>query len=108
MYLFFEKCTRGGISYISIRYIKANNKYVKSFDPKQKSKHIIYLDAVNFYGYAMSKFHPTSGCKWIDPKEFGLKKYTSNSSKECVLEVDLEYPKKLQELHIDHPLAQDK
>ena len=31
--------------------------------------------------------------KLIDPKEFYLNKYTSNSSKECVLEVDLEYPK---------------
>ena len=41
----------------------------------------------------MSKFLPTSEFKWIDPKEFDLNKYTSNSSKACVLEVDLEYPK---------------
>ena len=33
--------------------------------------------------------------KWIDPKGFDLNKYTSNSSKACVLEVDLEYPKEL-------------
>ena len=31
----------------------------------------------------MSKFLPTSGFKWIDPKESDLKKYTSNSLKEC-------------------------
>ena len=47
----------------------------------------------------MSKFLATSGFKWIDSKEFYLDKYTSNSSKGCVLEVDLEYPKELQELH---------
>ena len=41
----------------------------------------------------MSKFLPTSAFKWIGPKEFNLNKYTSNSSKGCVLEVDLEYPK---------------
>ena len=40
MYLFFEKGTRGGISYISNRYTQANNKYLKSYDPKQESKHI--------------------------------------------------------------------
>ena len=44
----------------------------------------------------------------VDPKEFGLNKYTSNSSKVYVLEVDLEYPKELQELHSDYPLALDK
>ena len=41
----------------------------------------------------MSKFLPTSGFKWIDPKEFYLNKYTSNSSKGCALEDNLEYPK---------------
>ena len=56
----------------------------------------------------MSKFLPTSGLKWIDPKEFDLNEYTSNSSKVCVLKVDLEYPKELHELHNDYPLAPDK
>ena len=37
----------------------------------------------------MSKFLPTSEFKWIDPKEFDLNKYASNSSKGCVPE----YPK---------------
>ena len=63
MYIFFEKGTRGGISYISHRYSKANNKYLKSYDPKQESNHIIYLDANNLYCYAMSKFLPTNGFK---------------------------------------------
>ena len=52
MYIFFEKGTRGGISYISNKYNKANNKYLKSYDPKEESKHIIYLDANNLYGYS--------------------------------------------------------
>ena len=38
----------------------------------------------------MYKFLPTNGSKWIDPKVFDLNKYTGNSSKGCVLEVDLE------------------
>ena len=48
------------------------------------------LDANNLYGYAMSKFLPPSGFKWIDHKEFDLNKYSSNNSKGCFLEVDLE------------------
>ena len=37
-----------------------------------------------------------------------MNKYTSDSSKGCVLEVDLEYPKELRELRNDYPLAPDK
>ena len=106
--IFFEKGTRGGMSYTSNEYSKASNKYLKSYDPKQDPKHIINLDANNLQGYAMSKFLPTSGFKWIDPKESDLYKYTSNSSKGGVLEVDLEQPKELHELHNDYALAQDK
>ena len=107
-YIFFEKGTRGGLSYISNRYTKANNKNLKSYDLRQESKYIIYLDANNSYGYAMSKFLPTNWLKWIDPKRFDLNKYAINNSKGCVLEVDLKYPKELRELHNDYPLAPDK
>ena len=41
-YIFFEKGTRGGVSYVSNRYNKANNKYLKSDDPKQESKYYIF------------------------------------------------------------------
>ena len=37
-----------------------------------------------------------------------MNKYTSNSSKECALEDDLEYPKELRQLHNDYPLVPDK
>ena len=56
----------------------------------------------------MSKFLPTSGFKWIDPKEFNLNKYYCNSSKGCAPEVDLGYPKELRELHNDYSLGSDK
>ena len=81
MYTFVEKGMRAAVSYISNRYSQANNKYLMSYDLKQESKHIIYLDANNLYCYEVSKFFPTSRFKWIDPKEFDLNKYTSNSSK---------------------------
>ena len=105
MYIFLGRGTRGRVSYISNRCSKANNKYLKSYDPKHESKDIIHLDANNLYGYAMSKFLPTSGFKQIDSEEFDLNKYTSNISNGCILEVDLECPK---ELHNDYSLALDK
>ena len=81
---------------------------MKSYDPKQESKHIMYLDANNLYGYVMSKFLPSSRFKWVYSKEFDLNKYSNNSSKGCVLEIDLEYPKELHELHTHYPLDPDK
>ena len=41
MYIFFEKGMRGVVSHISNRYSKAINKYLKSYDSKQESKHYI-------------------------------------------------------------------
>ena len=105
---FFKKGKKDQIFYISNRYSKANNKYLKSYDPKQETKHIIYLAANNFYGYAMSKFLPTGGFKWINPEEFNLNKYASNTYLKFVLEIDLECPQELHELQNDYLLAPDK
>ena len=54
MHLFIEKGMRGGISYISKRYSKANNKYMWSFDSDEENKFMMYLDANNLYGWEMS------------------------------------------------------
>ena len=104
-YISFEKGIRDGISYISNGYSKTNNKCLIFYDPKEESKYIVYWHVNNLYGYVMTKFLPTSGFKWLDPKEFDLNQCISNGSKGCILKVDLEYPK---ELHIDYSLAPDK
>ena len=54
MYLMVEKGIRGGISTITKRYAKANNKYTKGYDKDQMSVYIPYLDANNLHGWAMS------------------------------------------------------
>ena len=94
-----------GFFYIFKSYSKAKNKFLKSYYSKQKLKHTIYLGANDLYDYKMSKFFPTIGFKWINPKEFDLNKYTGNSLKGCVLKVDLECPKELCELHNGYPFA---
>ena len=108
MYIFFEESTRGGVSYSSNRYSKANNKYLKAYGPKEESKHIIYLDANNLYVFVMSKYFLRSYFKGIDSKKFDVNKNYSISSKECVLEVDLGYAEELRESHNYYLLAPDK
>ena len=111
MFQFIEKGMRGGISYIANRYGKANNKYMKNYDEKTPSKYIMYLDANNLYGWAMSQFLPTGNFKWLSQKQIektNLGKYTENSKKGLILEVDLEYPQELHDLHNDYPLGPEK
>ena len=104
MLLMIEKGIRGGISMISNRYAKANNKYMnESFIDTMISKYIMYLDANNLYGWSMSKPLPTHGFKWMKVDE--LETWELHS---CILEVDLEYPKNLHDLHNDYPLAPEQ
>ena len=104
MLLMVEKGVRGGVSMISNRYGKANNKYMgNKFNPSEPSKYLAYLDANNLYGAAMSIKLPTNGFKWMNDREL-----TVWEKIPCILEVDLEYPKKLHDLHNDYPLAPER
>jgi hypothetical protein len=58
MHLFIEEGMRGGISMITHRYAKANNPYIEGHDPDQETNYIMYLDANNRYGWAMSQHLP--------------------------------------------------
>ena len=79
MYLCFEKGMRDGVSYISKNTVKTDNKYLTSYDPKNSTKCITYLDKKNLYGYAMSKPFPSGVFKWLDPAKFNLNKYGDDS-----------------------------
>ena len=111
MLLMFEKGIRGGISIISNRYGKANNKYMqKGFNKNKPSKYLMYLDANNLYGCAMSEKLPTHGFKWLTGGEME-KNYENRhnlNKMPCILEVDLEYPENLHDLHNDYPLCPEK
>src|SRR5438105_1865998 len=56
---------RGGISMIVKKYAKANNKFLPDYDPSQPSSFIMYLDANNLYGWAMSQPLPISNFQWL-------------------------------------------
>ena len=98
---------RGGAN----RYGKANNKYMKEYDEKAPSKYIMYLDANNLYGWAMSLHLSTGGFRWLTEKEINkidLAKYKEDSKKGVILKVYLEYPQELHDLHNGYHLAPEK
>ena len=109
MYSFIEKGVRGGISYVARRYSEANNKYMKNYDPTKPSKYILYLDMNNLYGSAISGYLHYDGFKWLkNVNNFDVNSISEKSPVGYIIEVDLEYPKKLHVLHNDYPLAPEK
>ena len=112
MLLMIEKGIRGGISIISNRYGKANNKYMKGFNKKELSKYLMYIDANNLYGWAMSQKLPIHSFKWLTNKEienlFNNRIVQVWEKTPCILEVDLEYPEELHDLHNDYPLCPER
>ena len=97
MLLMVEKGTRGGICHAIHRYAKANNKYMKNYDKNIESSYLMYLDANNLYGWAMSQKLPVDGFEWVEKlpefDECFIKNYDENSDKGYIFEVDVEYPK---------------
>ena len=67
LYFFLKKKEWKVVFLIFLRYNKANNKYLISYNPKNPTKYFTYLDKNNLYGYAMSKSPPTGEFKWLDP-----------------------------------------
>ena len=105
-YLFIEKGSRGGISYIAKRYAKANNKYMNDYDLEKPSRFITYFDKNNLYGWTMSEYLPYGEFNWLkNVDKFDVNSINEKRDTGYFLEVDLEYPDELHELHNDHPLA---
>ena len=95
---------------VSNRYAQANNPQIPGYDPSKPKKHLLYLDANNLYGWAMSLPLPIRGFKWKRdiPTEEEILSMKGNAKKGCILEVDLEYPQELHEEHNSYPLAPEK
>ena len=105
MLLMIEEGIRGGMCQSIHRYAEANNKYMKKYNKNIPSSYLLYLDANNLYGWAMSKKFPVNGFEWVNDlsifNENFIKNYDENSDVGYFLEVDIEYPKTLWGLHKD-------
>ena len=76
---------------------------MKDYDPSKTTTYIIYLDANNFYGWAMSQKLPYDGMRWVLEEEFPNWRDIRG-----LYEVNLKYPRELGDLHNDYQLAPEK
>ena len=110
MLLIVEKRIRGGICPSIHRYAKSN-KYMKNYD-KDMESHLEYLDANNLYGLIMSQKRRVNGFELVEElsqlNEDFITNYDEDSNKGYFLEVDVEYPKHLFNLHSDLPFLPER
>ena len=108
MILMITKGIRGGISQCSNRYAIANNPYMgDEYDPNLPTSYLLYLDAVNLYGWAQCQPMPFKDFKWCDTN-IDVRDIDNESDIGYILEVDLEYPQELHDAHSELPLAPEK
>lgn len=108
MIQFIKKGIRGGVCQASNRYAKANNIFMHDYDVNQDSSFIIYLDINNLYGDAMRRPLPIDNFRWMSEDEvklFDISTQRIDSDVGYILEVDLEYPHSLHDLHNDYPFC---
>ena len=107
---FIEAVIRGGVAMICKKCSKANNPYVKDYDPDKETSWLQMWDINNLYGYGMQNLLPKSTFQWLSEEEvnaFQAQEVSDDSETGYMCEVDLEYPHKLHDTHSDYPLAPD-
>ena len=109
MYQFTEEVMRRRVSCIAHRKSKANNKYMKSYGKDKSAKCIVNEDTNNLYEWKMSQYFPVGRFKWLkNVGKLDVNEASKDISKGYILEVDLEYPEELHDLHNEYPLAPEK
>ena len=89
--------------------MKANNKYMKNYDPTKPSKYISYLNMNNLCDWGMSGYLPYGEFKWLkNVVNFDANSISEKSSVGYVLQVDLKHPDELHYLYNVYSLAPEK
>ena len=104
-----EKGIRGVICHARFRCAKANNKYMKDYNKYEQESFLQYDDASDL---AIIQPLPVDCFKFVKNvskiDEDFIKNYDEDSDKGYILEVDVEYPKNLQDFHSDLPFLPER
>ena len=111
MYLMVESGTQCEVSMITKKYAEANNPYVDGYDVTKPSNCLMYVEANNLYGWAMSQKLPEKQFDWMTKQQlerFDVMQIAEDADTGYILEIDLEYPEKLHNLHSDLSVAPEQ
>jgi hypothetical protein len=108
----YERGTRGGITFVSSQYAKANNQHTPGYDPSQPSSYIPYWDANSLYPWAMTQPLPYGRHRWVyDPVK--LQRILARPTKDSdptgyTFEVDMHAPPDIHDAEADYPCLSEK
>ena len=100
-----ERQKRGGLCFVgSKRYVKANNPYVEDYNPEEPNNYLMYWDANNLYGWAMSQYLPYEGLRWNNNITLEEIMQTSDEADEGhIIECDLHFPPEIHDKLKEYP-----
>ena len=72
MYCFIMKGIHGGCSWVNLKEAIANNVLCPGYNYTEPHTHLLYFDANNLYGWAMSQKLPYGNFRWSTEEEISL------------------------------------
>ena len=85
---------------------------MKDYDKNKESSYLKYWGVNNLYGWAMSQKLPVNKFEWVeDTSQFNedfIENYNKEREDTYFLEVDVQYPEELYELHNDLPFLPER
>lgn len=111
-YCFIEEGIRGGMTFVNKHHITSNTpRLPETYDPTKDEVDLLYIDANNLYGNALSQKLPQSNFVWLSKEEIDkldIVNFDYSNNIGHLLKVDLEYPPELQDTTVDLPFAPEK
>lgn len=128
MILMCEQNVRGGVAFVGERHVKCRglekeigkhfpnetvDERFQRIDNKKCTDLLAMFDAVALYSYCQTLYLPWGGYEWcsvfeIERLQRELDNIVPSSSIGFILEVDLEYPSQLHNLHSSFPMISEK
>ena len=113
MLLMIEESVRSGITQLITEFSETKNKCMQNYDQNKDSSFHQYLYLNSLYAWAMCQKLPMKNFEWCKDLRYINQKFIKNYDEDScekgyILEVDVEYLKKLQDEHSNLPFLPEK
>jgi len=112
MYEFVEKGIRGGMTFVNNHCMQANTPRIpETYRAEKPIQDLLYVDENNLYGNALCQKLPMKEFKWLSDEDLAaldILTHDFNGDTGLILEVDLDYPPRIQDRSKDLPFAPER